>query len=129
MLMHCPVVPAVTKLLQSSHKRYAARASRPDLRSSRASCAALLSVGFAAFRAFVPAPAPTHPAPMNAPERKSLARGAVAGLMLLSSLLLCGLLGALVGALTGAVGICLALGIFIGFVVGVAAVRARFPDL
>lgn len=66
---------------------------------------------------------------MTAPERKPLARGAAAGLMLLSSLLLCGAIGGLVGALTGAVGIFLALGIFVGFVVGIAAVRARFPDL
>lgn len=66
---------------------------------------------------------------MTAPERKPIARGAVAGLMLLSSLLLCGVIGAAVGALTGAVGLFLALGIFIGFIVGIAAVRARFPDL
>jgi hypothetical protein len=66
---------------------------------------------------------------MTAPERKPLARGAVAGLMLLSSLLLCGALGGLVGVLAGPLGIFLACGIFIGFVVGIAAVRARFPDL
>lgn len=66
---------------------------------------------------------------MTAPERKPLARGAVAGLMLLSSLLLCGAVGGLVGALTGAVGIFLIIGVFAGFVVGIAAVRARFPDL
>lgn len=66
---------------------------------------------------------------MTAPERKPIARGAVAGLMLLASLLLCGALGALVGALVGSVGIFLAIGIFVGFVAGVAAVRARFPDL
>jgi hypothetical protein len=77
----------------------------------------------------VPAPATTHPSTLTAPERKPLARGAVAGLMLLSSLLLCGALGAIAGAVTGAVGIFLALGIFIGFAVGIAAVRARFPDL
>ncbi len=66
---------------------------------------------------------------MTAPERKPVARGAVAGLMLLASLLLCGALGAVVGVLVGSVGIFLALGIFIGFVAGIAAVRARFPDL
>ena len=66
---------------------------------------------------------------MTAPERKPIARGAAAGLMLLASLLLCGALGAVVGALVGSVGIFLALGIFVGFVAGVAAVRARFPDL
>lgn len=67
--------------------------------------------------------------PMTAPEREPLARGAVAGLMLLASLLLCGGAGAAVGAATGALGIFLVAGILVGFVVGVAAVRARFPDL
>lgn len=66
---------------------------------------------------------------MTAPERKPVARGAVAGLMLLASLLLFGAIGGIVGALTGAVGIFLVLGILVGFVAGVAAVRARFPDL
>jgi hypothetical protein len=75
------------------------------------------------------APPTIQPSTVTAPEHKPLARGAVAGLMLLSSLLLCGVLGAIVGAVTGMLGIFLALGIFIGFVVGIAAVRARFPDL
>ncbi len=66
---------------------------------------------------------------MTAPEREPIARGAVAGLMLLAALLLCGAVGAAVGALTGAFAIFLVLGIFVGFVVGIAAVRARFPDL
>lgn len=66
---------------------------------------------------------------MTAPERQPLARGAVAGLMLLASLILCGAVGGLLGAATGAVGPLLALGILVGFVVGIAAVRARFPDL
>ena len=66
---------------------------------------------------------------MTAPERKPIARGAVAGIMLLSALVMFGLIGALVGALTGALGIFLALGILVGFVVGIATVRARFPDL
>ena len=66
---------------------------------------------------------------MNAPERKPVARGAVAGLMLLASLLLVGALGAGAGVLVGSVGIFLTLGIFVGFVVGILAVRARFPDL
>lgn len=66
---------------------------------------------------------------MNGPDRKPTARGAVAGLMLLTSLLLCGAIGGVVGALSGSVGIFLAAGIFVGFVAGIAAVRARFPDL
>ncbi|MDP2712835.1 MAG: hypothetical protein Q8O56_16625 [Solirubrobacteraceae bacterium] len=77
----------------------------------------------------MPASSAIHANAMTAPERKPLTRGASAGLMLLASLLLCGLIGGIVGALTGAVGIFLALGIFVGFVAGVAAVRARFPDL
>jgi F0F1-type ATP synthase assembly protein I len=66
---------------------------------------------------------------MTAPERKPPARGAVAGMMLLSALLLCGALGALVGALAGGFVIFLIVGIFAGFVLGIVAVRARFPDL
>ncbi len=66
---------------------------------------------------------------MTAPERKPIARGAAAGLMLLAALLLCGAIGGLMGALLGSVGIFLTLGIFVGFVVGIATVRARFPDL
>lgn len=71
----------------------------------------------------------THPEAMTAPERKPTSRGAVAGMMMLSALVMFGLIGGLVGALTGALGIFLALGIFVGFVVGIATVRARFPDL
>ncbi len=89
-------------------------------------CAARLSVGSATP---VPAFIITHPAPMNDPERQPLARGAVAGLMLLASLLLCGAIGAAVGALTGALVVFLIIGIFVGFLGGIAAVRARFPDL
>ncbi|MEA2231927.1 MAG: hypothetical protein QOD83_1743 [Solirubrobacteraceae bacterium] len=66
---------------------------------------------------------------MTAPEREPLARGAVAGLMLLSALILCGAVGGVLGAIVGAVGPLLALGILVGFVAGVVAVRARFPDL
>ncbi|MFP5363759.1 MAG: hypothetical protein ACLGI5_13630 [Thermoleophilia bacterium] len=66
---------------------------------------------------------------MTAPERKPVARGAVAGFMLLAALLLFGAIGAVVGALTGALGIFLTLGVLVGFVVGVAVVRSRFPDL
>jgi hypothetical protein len=77
----------------------------------------------------MPAPAPTHPRLVTAPERKPLARGAVAGLLLLSALLLCGAAGAVVGALVGAFVVFLIVGIFAGFALGIVAVRARFPDL
>ncbi len=77
----------------------------------------------------MPAAAPIPQIAMAAPERKPVARGAVAGMLMLTALLLCGGLGALVGALTGAVGIFLTGGILVGFFAGFAAVRARFPDL
>jgi len=77
----------------------------------------------------VPALATIHLTALSDPERKPVARGAVAGLMLLASLLLFGALGGLVGALTGLLGIFLVVGIFIGFAAGIFAVRARFPDL
>ena len=76
----------------------------------------------------MPAFAPTLPA-VTAPDGKPPARGAVAGLMLLTALLLCGALGALVGALVGAFVVFLIIGIFAGFVLGIVGVRARFPDL
>jgi len=49
--------------------------------------------------------------------------------MLLSALILCGAVGGLLGVVIGSVGPLLALGILVGFVVGIVAVRARFPDL
>ncbi len=66
---------------------------------------------------------------MTASERQPVARGAVAGFMLLAALIICGALGAAAGALVGALAPLLLVGIAIGFVVGIAAVRARFPDL
>jgi hypothetical protein len=66
---------------------------------------------------------------MTAPERKPLARGAVAGLTLLAAIIMCGALGAAIGAATGLLGPLLVLGIFVGFIVGFIAVRARFSDL
>lgn len=67
--------------------------------------------------------------PVTAPDREPLARGAVAGLMLLAALLLCGAAGGALGALTGQLAIGLVLGILVGFAAGIGAVRARFPDL
>jgi len=66
---------------------------------------------------------------MTAPEREPVARGAVAGFMLLAALILCGAVGGALGAVTGLLGPLLALGIFVGLITGIAAVRARFPDL
>jgi len=73
-------------------------------------------------------PASVYPT-MTAPERQPLARGAVAGMMMLAAILMCGALGALVGALTGLLAPLLILGILVGFLAGFFAVRARFPDL
>gem|GEM_PF-6022672 len=77
----------------------------------------------------MPALAITHLSAVTEPDGKPVARGAVAGMMILASLLLFGAIGGLVGALTGLLGIFLVVGIFIGFVVGIVAVRQRFPDL
>lgn len=66
---------------------------------------------------------------MTAPGREPLARGAVAGFIVLAALLLCGAIGGALGAATGAFAPFLVLGIVIGFFVGIVAVRARFPDL
>lgn len=66
---------------------------------------------------------------MTAPEREPVARGAVAGFMLLSALILCGAAGGLLGTVTGAFAPLLTIGILVGLVVGILAVRARFPDL
>jgi F0F1-type ATP synthase assembly protein I len=77
----------------------------------------------------VPAPASSHPTDTPGPGRKPPARGAVAGMILLSALVLCGALGALAGVLIGGLVIFLIAGILAGFVLGVFAVRTRFPDL
>lgn len=66
---------------------------------------------------------------MTDSERKPPARAAVAGMMLLSALLLCGALGALVGVFVGGFVVFLIGGIFAGFALGIVAVRRRFPDL
>jgi F0F1-type ATP synthase assembly protein I len=66
---------------------------------------------------------------MTTPERKPPTRGAVAGMMVLAALLMCAGIGALVGALVGGLPFFLIGGVFAGFVLGIVAVRARFPDL
>ena len=70
-----------------------------------------------------------HPGALTTPERKPPTRGAVAGLMLVAALLLCGAIGALIGALVGGLAFFLIAGVVAGFVLGIVAVRARFPDL
>ena len=66
--------------------------------------------------------------PTTRPD-KSPARGIVAGTLLLSGVVLCGLIGGLLGALVGAFGPLLAVGLFVGFAAGTAAVIVRFKDL
>jgi len=73
-------------------------------------------------------PACAYPT-MTAPDREPLARGAVAGLMLVAAIIMCGAIGGLVGALTGLFAPFLLIGILVGFVAGFFAVRTRFPDL
>jgi hypothetical protein len=53
----------------------------------------------------------------------------VAGMLLLSGIVLGGLIGAGIGALVGAFAPLLVVGIFVGFVGGTAAVIVRFRDL
>lgn len=65
---------------------------------------------------------------MNDADKRP-ARGAVAGMMLLTVVLSCTALGALAGVLIGALAPLLIAGMFAGFVAGVAVVRWRFSDL
>jgi len=66
---------------------------------------------------------------MTTPPPRNTARGMVAGMLLLSGVILGALVGGGLGALLGAFGPLLAAGIFLGFVGGTAAVIVRFRDL
>lgn len=66
---------------------------------------------------------------MSAPPPKPPMRGAVAGSMLIATIVLCTAVGYGIGALVGApVAFGLA-GLFVGPVAGIALVRSRFRDL
>ena len=60
---------------------------------------------------------------------KPTMRGAVAGTMLVSTIILCALVGYGIGALVGAPVALGLLGLFVGPVAGIALVRSRFKDL
>ena len=56
-------------------------------------------------------------------------RGAVAGSVLVASIVLCALIGLGLGALVGAAALLAIAGVFAGLVLGFAVVYARFRDL
>jgi hypothetical protein len=66
---------------------------------------------------------------MTEPPGKPTMRGAVAGSMLLASIVLCAAIGAGIGALLGAAAPLGLLGFFVGLLAGFALVRSRFGDL
>jgi amino acid transporter len=67
--------------------------------------------------------------PMSTPPTKPPMRGAVAGMMIVGSLVACGLIGLGAGALAGVTALGLILGLFVGLVAGTFGVFTRFRDL
>jgi hypothetical protein len=66
---------------------------------------------------------------MSMPPKKPPMRGAVAGMMIVGSLVTGGLLGLGAGALLGVAGLGLVLGLFVGLAAGTYGVIDRFRDL
>jgi F0F1-type ATP synthase assembly protein I len=66
---------------------------------------------------------------MSTPPPRNPSQGAMAGMLLLSGVVLGTLIGAGLGALIGAVALMLIIGLFAGFAIGIWAVIARFRDL
>jgi hypothetical protein len=66
---------------------------------------------------------------MSTPPKKPLMRGAVAGMMIVGSLVGWGLVGLGAGALLGVTALGLILGLFVGLVAGTFGVFTRFRDL
>jgi hypothetical protein len=66
---------------------------------------------------------------MSTPPKKPPMRGAVAGMMIVGSLVTGGLLGLGAGALVGVAGLGLVLGLFVGLAAGTYGVYDRFRDL
>jgi hypothetical protein len=66
---------------------------------------------------------------MSESPRKPTMRGAVAGSLLVGTMLLCAGVGLGVGALVGATAPLAMLGLLAGVVAGILLVRARFRDL
>jgi 4-hydroxybenzoate polyprenyltransferase len=56
-------------------------------------------------------------------------RGAVAGSLIVASIVLCGLIGLGLGALVGAAALVMIAGVFAGLVLGFVLVYQRFKDL
>lgn len=65
---------------------------------------------------------------MSDPQRSTM-RGAVAGSLLVATIILCAAIGFGIGALVGAAVPLGLLGLIVGPVVGIALVRSRFRDL
>lgn len=65
---------------------------------------------------------------MNQPARQ-VNRGAVAGMLIVASIVLCGGAGLGLGSLVGASALLAIAGVFVGLVVGLGLVHARFRDL
>jgi hypothetical protein len=63
----------------------------------------------------------TAPPPVN--------RGAIAGMLIVSSIILCAGIGVGIGSLIGATALLAIAGVFVGLVVGLGLVHARFRDL
>jgi hypothetical protein len=60
---------------------------------------------------------------------KPVNRGAVAGMLVVASIVLCGGIGVGIGSLIGATALLAIAGVFAGLVLGFALVYARFKDL
>lgn len=65
---------------------------------------------------------------MSEPQKPTM-RGAVAGSLLIATIILCGAVGFGLGALVGAAVPLGLLGLFVGPIAGIALVRSRFRDL
>jgi hypothetical protein len=67
--------------------------------------------------------------PMTDPPKRSTMRGAVAGSLIVATILLCGAVGLGLGAVVGAPVPLAVAGVFIGALIGNVVVARRFSDL
>jgi F0F1-type ATP synthase assembly protein I len=114
-------VPGVTKLLQGDRTDYGlipvAEEARDDgIRGSRQLRTRCTTSNL-------------NPNTMTTPRPKNTMRGMVAGMLLLSGIVLGLLVGLGIGALVGATAVFLCVGLGLGFAAGMAAVIVRFRDL
>jgi hypothetical protein len=70
-------------------------------------------------------PPPSPPDPRRPPN----ARGAVAGSLLVGTIVLCALVGLAIGAVAGAPGPLAIAGVLVGVPIGIAVVARRFRDI